>query len=243
MDGFNFFRSYYEASKHLTDIEQGMFYKFIMEYMFENKEPEIDGALMGFWVLVKPTLDISKARSKASQTKSKSKQTEIKHKSNDNQNNIKQLSKSKQTEIKSETSPPTEKEKEKEKEVEKEVDIKSSLYEKFKKVLNEYFIEHQVNTFKSKLNYSIACKEFDKKWSRYEVVADAYVRYVKRNKSKAVRLDKFLIAYKEDSVKDIEYAQEQSKNTFRKPEPQVGSIGWLAQQQQEQANAIDVEVE
>ena len=119
---------------------------------------------------------------------------------------------------------------------------KSIVYEKFKKVLNDYFIEHQVNTFKSKLNYSIAYKEFDKRWSRYEVVADAYAQYVKRNKSKAVRLDKFLIAYKEDSVKDIEYALEQTKSTFRKPQPQVGSYGWMKQQAEKAGNTIDVEV-
>ncbi len=100
MDGFNFFRSYYASAQHLSDEDQALFYKIIMDYMFTDTEPQLEGHLMGFWLLVKPTLDISKKRSKAGHTKSKTNQKQIKPKS------------------KPQHRPP--KEKEKEKEVDKE---------------------------------------------------------------------------------------------------------------------------
>ena len=82
MDGFTFFKSYYESAQHLNDEDQAMFYKLIMDYMFTGDEPVLDGHLMGFWLLVKPNLDTSKARSKAGQTESKQNQNRIKRKSN-----------------------------------------------------------------------------------------------------------------------------------------------------------------
>lgn len=96
MQGFNFFRSYYESAQHLSDEDQAHFYKMIMDYMFTGEEPQITGHLMGFWLLVKPNLDISIKRSKAGQNKSKADQKKIK------------------TTSKTEPSPPKEKEKEKE---------------------------------------------------------------------------------------------------------------------------------
>ena len=53
-----------------------------MDYMFTNKEPSATGHLMGFWLLVKPTLDTSKKRANAGQKKAKAKQKQIKPKSN-----------------------------------------------------------------------------------------------------------------------------------------------------------------
>lgn len=81
MDGFTFFKSYYESAQHLSDQDQAHFYKMIMDYMFTGEEPEIEGHLMGFWLLVKPTLDTSKKRAKAGQKKSNANQTQIKKKS------------------------------------------------------------------------------------------------------------------------------------------------------------------
>jgi len=81
MDGFTFFRSYYESAQHLNDDDQAVFYKLIMDYMFTGLEPKLDGHLMGFWLLVKPNLDTSKSRAKAGQTKSKPNQKRNKPKS------------------------------------------------------------------------------------------------------------------------------------------------------------------
>lgn len=75
-----------------------------MDYMFTGKEPQVEGHLMGFWLLVKPNLDTSKNRAKAGQTKSKQ-----------NQNKIKPKSKPKPSPLE---------EKEKEKEKEKELDTR-----------------------------------------------------------------------------------------------------------------------
>jgi len=60
MDGFTFFKSYYESAQHLSDKDQAQFYKLIMDYMFTGEEPQLQGHLMGFWLLVKPNLDTSK---------------------------------------------------------------------------------------------------------------------------------------------------------------------------------------
>ena len=87
MDGFTFFKSYYESAHHLSDKDQALFYKCIMDYMFTGKEPDIEGHLMGFWLLIKPNLDTSKKRAKAGteqnqkqiKTKSKLKQRRSPH--------------------------------------------------------------------------------------------------------------------------------------------------------------------
>jgi len=81
MDGFTFFKSYYESAQHLSDKDQAQFYKLIMDYMFTGEEPQLQGHLMGFWLLTKPNLDTSKSRAKAGQTKSKENQKKIKPKS------------------------------------------------------------------------------------------------------------------------------------------------------------------
>ena len=78
MDGFTFFKSYYESAQHLSNKDQAAFYKLIMDYMFTGQEPSIDGHLMGFWLLIKPNLDTSKSRSKSGQKKSKQNQNKIK---------------------------------------------------------------------------------------------------------------------------------------------------------------------
>ena len=80
MDGFTFFKSYYESAQHLSDKDQAQFYKLIMDYMFTGVEPQLQGHLMGFWLLTKPNLDTSKNRAKAGQTKSKANQKQIKSK-------------------------------------------------------------------------------------------------------------------------------------------------------------------
>jgi len=81
MDGFTFFKSYYESAQHLSDKDQAQFYKLIMDYMFTGEEPQLQGHLMGFWLLTKPNLDTSKSRAKAGQAKSKPNQKKNKPKS------------------------------------------------------------------------------------------------------------------------------------------------------------------
>jgi ATP-dependent protease HslVU (ClpYQ) ATPase subunit len=82
INSFTFFDGYYEAISELNDKDKKDILLAIVEYVFAEKEPNLDGIKNALWVLIKPSLDISKTRSKAKQNK-------IKTKSNQNQNEIK----------------------------------------------------------------------------------------------------------------------------------------------------------
>jgi hypothetical protein len=125
----NIFRSYYEAAQSLSDNERLALYDAIMQYGFDGIVPELSGPVKIYFMLIKPTLDKSKARSMAGSKGGKSKSQ-----SNDKQNDNQDASKDeiclpskteaneKQTQSKdeiclsskSEFCPPKEKEKEKE---------------------------------------------------------------------------------------------------------------------------------
>ena len=79
---FTFFDGYFEAISELNEKEKKDFLLSMVEYVFEGKEPSFKGVKNALWVLIKPSLDVSIARSKAKQNK-------IKSKSNQNQNEIK----------------------------------------------------------------------------------------------------------------------------------------------------------
>ena len=71
LEGFTFFTSYYNSAQHLTQKDQAIFYKMIIDYAFSGKEPNEKGHLMGYWELTKPNIDTSIARSKAGKSKNK----------------------------------------------------------------------------------------------------------------------------------------------------------------------------
>ena len=59
---FTFFVSYYKASKFMSDGERTEFFKIILEYAFENKEPNCESAdpvVMAAFTLVRPNIDNS----------------------------------------------------------------------------------------------------------------------------------------------------------------------------------------
>lgn len=94
MNGFTFFRNYYEAindpETDLTEEEQGRLYNAIFAYVFNDEEPNLKGACRLAFNMIKPSLDVSKARGESKRNKSKSK--EIKknqNESNQNQNESK----------------------------------------------------------------------------------------------------------------------------------------------------------
>ena len=64
-EGFTFFRSYYEAAKELDDEQRLAFYDAIMAYALDNEEANLKGVSKSCFVLAKPVLDKSKAKSKA----------------------------------------------------------------------------------------------------------------------------------------------------------------------------------
>lgn len=57
---FTFYRNYYEIIKHLSNKEKIQLYDAILDYMFEDKEPELNGLLNGIWINLKMPLDSNK---------------------------------------------------------------------------------------------------------------------------------------------------------------------------------------
>jgi len=121
----------------------------------------------------------------------------------------------------------------------KDNNTSKTTFDKFIKELEKSFIENKIATFKSKINKTKSTKEaFSKVYYSYidiEYLIDKFVSYVIRNKNLAVRLDKFLIAYHEGNLKDIEYA----KNNSSSKEPEPGSAAYYEKMNE---NLIDTEV-
>ncbi len=104
MNGFTFFRNYYEAvsdpGNELTLEEQGAIYNAIFAYMFDDTEPDLRGASKMAFNLLRVSLDRSKIRSAAGKLGVNSKQTASKTESSDEQTASKTESSDEQTESK-----------------------------------------------------------------------------------------------------------------------------------------------
>lgn len=85
---FTFFRNYWEVIRELPNKEE--FVIAILEFVFEDKEPEFDGLNKGIWNLIERPLNISK--NKSNNAKTKTNQKKIKSKSTENQKEIKSKS-------------------------------------------------------------------------------------------------------------------------------------------------------
>lgn len=57
---FTFYKNYYEIIKYLPDEERLTLYDTILNYMFEDKEPQLNGLLNGIWTNIKMPLDTNK---------------------------------------------------------------------------------------------------------------------------------------------------------------------------------------
>lgn len=64
---FTFYRNYYEITKYLQPKDRLQLYDAILEYMFEDKEPELKELLSGIWVNIKRPLDNNKKNIKNGQ--------------------------------------------------------------------------------------------------------------------------------------------------------------------------------
>ncbi len=60
MNNFTFYRNYYEIIRYLQPKDKLALYDAILEYMFEDKEPELKELLNGIWINLKRPLDNSK---------------------------------------------------------------------------------------------------------------------------------------------------------------------------------------
>lgn len=131
MNGFTFFRNYYEAindaDNELSEEEQGRLYNAIFAYVFEGKEPELKGACRMAFNLIRPSLDKSRRNSKNASGKDES-ETETNEERNESE--IQATSKRNESETETNTSEnkkrpffeKKEEEKEREIEVEEERD-------------------------------------------------------------------------------------------------------------------------
>lgn len=129
MNGFTFFRNYYEAindtDNELTEAEQGRLYNAIFAYVFEWKEPELKGACRMAFNLIRPSLDKSRRNSKNASGKD-----DCETETNEERNESETQAKSKRNESETETNESEnekrlffeKKEKEREIEVEEERD-------------------------------------------------------------------------------------------------------------------------
>lgn len=64
---FTFYKNYYEIIKYLSDEDKVKLYDAILEYMFEDKEPELKELLKGIWINLKMPLDTNKKNIKNGQ--------------------------------------------------------------------------------------------------------------------------------------------------------------------------------
>lgn len=113
---FTFYRSYYEAIKHLPEREKAKVLMAILSYALDDLMPEgLSGAALSVFTLIRPTLDSGrvKAQNRLNKTKTNEEQNENKTESNAQQTR-------------------KEKEREKEKEVEREKDILKENYKRKK---------------------------------------------------------------------------------------------------------------
>lgn len=59
--GFTFYRFFCDAIRQLPKSKQLEMYNAICDYVFDGKEPDLKGDLLGvFWTLMKPALDDTK---------------------------------------------------------------------------------------------------------------------------------------------------------------------------------------
>lgn len=88
INGFTFYRSYFECIDKLPEEAQNVLLRAIVYYVYKDEEPKLDGVLSALWTVIKPNLNTSKARSqnpqKENKEKTKRKQTKTKSKQNKN---------------------------------------------------------------------------------------------------------------------------------------------------------------
>ena len=73
VNGFTFYRSYFECLEKLPEQDQLELLRAIVYYVYKDENPEFDGILSALWTVIKPNLDTSKNRSLNPQNKKKTK--------------------------------------------------------------------------------------------------------------------------------------------------------------------------
>lgn len=89
---FTFYKSFYDAIEKLPKKEQLKAYKAIMEYVFDDKEPDDNGMVQIVFTIIKPVID-SNIRKRERGKKGgapKGNKNAVKHKESEEENNLKQ---------------------------------------------------------------------------------------------------------------------------------------------------------
>ena len=89
---------------------------------------------------------------------------------------------------------------------------KKSFYEIFIEGMKESFRQNKLLTYKDKINN---CKDELKEFEDHEELIMMYTQYVKKNKTMSARLNKFLVALKENNLDNIQYSVKQQSNKKR----------------------------
>ena len=82
---FTFYRNYYEIIRYLPPKDKLQLYDAILEYMFEDKEPQLKQLLNGIWINIKRPLDNNKKNIINGKKGGKPKETKNKPKDNPNE--------------------------------------------------------------------------------------------------------------------------------------------------------------
>ena len=91
MDAFVFYRSFYEAIRHLPDkADKADIYEAIASYALDGVEPQLAGTSAAIFTIVKPFLDKNIQRSINGRKGGRPKQNETKTKPNENQSETEQ---------------------------------------------------------------------------------------------------------------------------------------------------------
>jgi len=98
VSGFTFFRSYHESLKDLETEDRRELLEAIVNFVFDDTEPELTGFKKTIWTLMAPNLNQSKTKSKNAQKEAKEKQTKNKKKTNKKQKEKKPETKENQIE-------------------------------------------------------------------------------------------------------------------------------------------------
>lgn len=99
-DSFVFYRSFFEAIEHLETMEQLEVYRAISDYSLNGNEPQLEGAALAIWILIKPQLDANWRKYENGKNGGRRKQEESKLKPNRKQTETKEETKEKQEEYK-----------------------------------------------------------------------------------------------------------------------------------------------
>ena len=144
INGFIFYKSFYEAIKKLPTEYQVEVYNAIFEYVFTGKEPEeLSAVAEAMFILIKPNIDSSQKKYNASVENGKKGGRPPK-----NKNPEKTQEKPKQNPRKTQEKPSEnlDKEKDKDIEIDKDIDKEKEIYKEKEKTTADAVVEKKVNS-------------------------------------------------------------------------------------------------